>query len=91
MKRKSTKVLSILMACVLTVYLLPLQVMAANRKQSQQDALTQQSLLGESSSKTKEASIVEEIVEKRSEFQKEYLLDNGQHMISVYPEAVHYQ
>jgi len=38
-----------------------------------------------------EASIVEEIVEKRTQYSKEFLLSNGLCLAVVYPEAVHYE
>ena len=38
-----------------------------------------------------DASILHEIVDKRTEFSKEYKLANGLHMTVMYPEAVHYQ
>ena len=35
--------------------------------------------------------ITEEAPEKRSEFQKEFMLDSGMHLVTVYPVSVHYE
>jgi len=94
-KAKLTKVMSILLACVLLLYLLPLQTMAAEQKQTTVDNATLQTLLEtskEPSSQTQtEPQIVSELKESRSEYQKEFLLTNGQRMINVYPAPVHYE
>ena len=38
-----------------------------------------------------DAYIVEEITENRTEYSKEYLLSNGLHMMTMYPNPVHYE
>ena len=81
MKAKLTKVMSILLACVLLLYLLPLQTMAAEQKQTTVDNATLQTLLEtskEPSSQTQtEPQIVFELKRKQKRISKRIFVTNG--------------
>lgn len=77
------RVLSCFLAVLLTVYLVPVQVMAED--------------LGDLWPPTTEnvvdapAEVVGEILEQREENRKEFLLTDGTRQVVIYPAAVHYQ
>lgn len=77
------RVLSCFLAVLLTVYLVPVQVMAEE--------------LGDLWPPTTEnvvdapAEVVGEILEQREENRKEFLLTDGTRQVVIYPAAVHYQ
>lgn len=77
------RVLSCFLAVLLTVYLVPVQVMAEE--------------LGDLWPPTTEnvvdapADVVGEILEQREENRKEFLLTDGTRQVVIYPAAVHYQ
>ncbi|MDD6262655.1 MAG: DNRLRE domain-containing protein, partial [Clostridiales bacterium] len=93
-KKRLFRGVSLVLVLALFMQLLPGSVFAA------EDVLTAaaaDSRFGEregeepSASEEKEGSAVaEEIVSGRGEFQKEFLLENGQHLLAIYPRAVHY-
>ncbi|MGN1452075.1 MAG: hypothetical protein ACI4XQ_08235 [Eubacteriales bacterium] len=93
-KKRLFRGVSLVLVLALLMQLLPGSVFAA------EDVLTAaaaDSRFGEregeepSASEEKEGSAVaEEIVSGRGEFQKEFLLENGQHLLAIYPRAVHY-
>ena len=77
------RILSCFLAVLLTVYLVPVQVMAEE--------------LGDLWPPTTEnvvdapAEVVGEILEQREENRKEFLLTDGTRQVVIYPAAVHYQ
>ena len=81
--KKWRRVLSCFLAVLLTVYLVPVQVMAEE--------------LGDLWPPTTEnvvdapAEVVGEILEQREENRKEFLLTDGTRQVVIYPAAVHYQ
>ncbi len=94
-----TKIVAVAMAMITTINSYPL-VSYGNELQLEQEIseAVEDWNLGEpeipvpvEAVKKEEAEIVAEIVENRDEFSKEYLLDNGQQLLMVYPTAVHYE
>lgn len=84
---RMTKALSFLMALIFCIYLVPTEVLAAEVKGN---ALASASTYARDYDSVDSPDIVSEIVSSRDEYQKEYLLSNGQHLLTVYPTAVHY-
>jgi len=80
------KSLSLFLAVVLLLNMLPLGVMA--KKLETQPAQTQ---VSESAGELSQAEIVAELTENRTAYSKEYLLSNGLHMATVYADPIHYQ
>ena len=74
--------LSTLLVLVLLLNMLPMQALA----DLQLDATDNVSPVTD-----KDAEIVAEVPEGRSEYSKEFLLSNGLHMATVYAEPVHYE
>ena len=87
---RTMKALSIALVLALLLQLLPVQVFAAEAAARTQDELANEGIW-ETTETAESAYIVEEIISKRSECGKEYLLSNGLHMAAVYPEPVHYE
>ena len=84
---RMTRFLSFLLALVFCVYLVPTEVLAAEVKQN---ALTAESEYMRDYDSVDSPDIVSEVISSRDEYQKEYVLSNGQHLLTVYPTAVHY-
>lgn len=84
---RMTKVLSFLMALVFCLYLVPTEALAVEVKKN---ALEAASEYARDYDPVDSPDIVSEIASSRDEYQKEYLLSNGQHLLTVYPTAVHY-
>ena len=84
---RMTKVLSFLMALVFCLYLVPTEALAVEVKKN---ALEAASEYARDYDPVDSPDIVSEIVSSRDEYQKEYMLSNGQHLLTVYPTAVHY-
>ena len=84
---RMTKALSFLMALIFCIYLVPTEVLATEVKGN---ALASASTYARDYDSVDSPDIVSEIVSSRDEYQKEYLLSNGQHLLTVYPTAVHY-
>lgn len=79
---RMTKALSFLMALIFCIYLVPTEVLAAEVKGN---ALASASTYARDYDSVDSPDIVSEIVSSRDEYQKEYLLSNGQHLLTVYP------
>lgn len=84
---RMTKVLSFLMALVFCLYLVPTEALAVEVKKN---ALEAASEYARDYDPVDSPDIVSEIASSRDEYQKEYMLSNGQHLLTVYPTAVHY-
>ena len=84
---RMTKVLSFLMALVFCLYLVPTEALAVEVKKN---ALEAASEYARDYDPVDSPDIVSEIASSRDEYQKEYLLSNGQHLLTVYPTAAHY-
>lgn len=81
------RILSCVLAVLLTVYLLPLQVMAEELGDPQM-SMTESA--AENTADTP-VEVVGEVLERREENRKEFLLTNGIRQVVIYPAAVHYQ
>ena len=77
------RILSCFLALLLTVYLLPVQVMA-------EELGDLWPLTTENIAETP-PDVIGEVLERRGENQKEFLLANGVRQVVIYPAAVHYQ
>lgn len=93
MNSKFMKVCSIVLTIASLINLLPIQILGAefNSLFSDSKAIPENWFYTNQMGDPGEATVVEEIVDSRSEYSKEYLLSNGLNMIIVYPEAVHYE
>ena len=83
-----TKIVSLLLAAIFCLYLVPVEVVAAELKTTAQKVQSTDVINFQT---TEGADIVSEIVSSRDKYQKEFLLSNGQHLLTVYPTAVHYE
>ena len=89
MVNRFIKLLSMFLAVVLLVNMLPLGIMA----QDLQNNLSVKPTVTETAAEAdiKDAEIVAEIPEKRTEYSKEFQLSNGLRLAAVYADPVHYQ
>ena len=85
---RTTKIVSLLLAVVFCLYLVPVEVVAAELRTTAQKVQSTDIINAQT---TEDADIVSEIVSSRDKYQKEFLLSNGQHLLTVYPTAVHYE
>lgn len=81
-----SRILSFLVVLALLAQLIPVQTLAEESEPLQAEAIASTTLTTE-----KETAIVEEITEKRTEYTKQFRLNNGLFMAVVYPEAIHYE
>ena len=86
MCKKLSKLLSMTLVLALVIQMLPASAFAATNESK--SATTSNAV---SEVVTEEVEIVEEVIDKRSEFSKEYKLSNGLHMSTVYADPVHYE
>ena len=89
MKSRFLKVCSLLLVLALLVNMLPMSIFAQDFQESIESGEdvteTTQTVTAE------DAYVVDEIKENRTEYSKEFLLSNGLHMATLYPDAVHYE
>lgn len=83
--------LSILLALVLVINLLPLNVLSIGTSISVEEDDNTVTTVTTPYERSSTAKIVEEDTSKRSEYYKEFVLNNGLRMATVYPYAVHYE
>ena len=88
MKNGFLRICSMILVIVLLVNMLPLQVLAQEPDTGRVEQNQIEQIKPEEDVSAER--IVEEIPQKRTEFSKEFLLENGLHKVNVYPEAVHY-
>ena len=88
MKRGFFTSISLILVLTLLVNMLPMGVFAQELRGSISTETVPDIQETVAATDTK---IVAEIEEKRTEFSKEFLMNNGLHMAAVYPEAVHYE
>ena len=89
MKHSWMKRLSILLVLVMLFQMLPHQALAEIISTEDSDlSVTPPSA---ETTITQDAQVVDEVVENRTEFTKEFQMNNGFSMAVVYPEAVHYE
>ena len=89
MVNRFIKLLSMFLAVVLLVNMLPLGIMAQDLQNSLSAKPTVTETVAEAD--TADAEIVAEIPEKRTQYSKEFQLSNGLRMATVYAEPVHYK
>ena len=87
MCKKLRSVLCLTVVLSILVNMLPLQVLATG----DQFDLMNSSQANQNEEKTEDAYIMQEIVENRTEYSKDFQLSNGLNMVTVYPDAVHFQ
>ena len=80
MGKRLLRLISMLLAVVITLNLLPLNIIAEEIRDHAASTTMPNS--------SEPAEIVAEITDKRTEFSKEYKLSNGLNMAVVYPDAV---
>ena len=86
MKKWFMNVLSVFLAVVMVLQLLPLNVFAQQMRTD-----TPVETVSTTQEEVDEAYIVHEIEDERTEYSKVYRLSNGLHMAAVYNEPVHYE
>ncbi|MBR4016907.1 MAG: DNRLRE domain-containing protein, partial [Oscillospiraceae bacterium] len=84
MKNRFFQLLSIILVFVMLFNMFPLQVFAEEQQKATADVSVSDTV-------PKDVRIAEEKIHKRTEYSKEFHLNNGLSMAVVYPEAVHYQ
>ena len=89
MVNRFIKLLSVFLAVVLLVNMLPLGIMAQDLQNSLSAKPTVTETVAEAD--TADAEIVAEILEKRTQYSKEFQLSNGMRLATVYAEPVHYK
>ena len=85
------RLLSTFIVLVLLVQMVPVQIFATEDETA--PAITVEAApmdKTEAATISKDAKILEEITEKRTEYTKQFRLSNGLNMAVVYPDAVHY-
>ncbi len=86
MLKKLLRLCSMMLVIVMVINMLPMQSIAADFRASLTTDLTDLSVQEDA----KDARIVEEITSERTEYSKEFILENGLHMAAVYNDPVHY-
>lgn len=85
MAKSIRKLLSICLVLVMLFNMLPLHAFAAEtEKQPPSDTTGQEAV-------SNDVYIVEEIIDKRTEYTKQFRLNNGLHIATVYASPVHYE
>lgn len=84
---RMTRILSFFLALVFCLYLVPTEVLAAELESASRIS---QSEYARDFVDEETPDVVSEIISSRDEYQKEYILSNGQRLLTVYPTAVHY-
>ena len=85
---RTTRILSFLLALVFCLYLVPTEALAAELRTGSGNS---QNAYARDTTASDSADIVSEIVSSRDKYQKEYILSNGQRLLTIYPTAVHYE
>lgn len=85
---RTTRILSFLLALVFCLYLVPTEALAAELRTGSGNS---QNAYARDIAASDSADIVSEIVSSRDKYQKEYILSNGQRLLTIYPTAVHYE
>ena len=80
------KFVSVIVMATLVIQLLPAQFLIALSAPENESVPAENTESADNTGK-----VVEEIITSRDEYQKEFMLDNGQRMLVVFPVAVHYQ
>ena len=94
MKKQWFRLCCLILVIVMTVNSLPLTVFAEeyqSNKNTPQEASTVTEQFEQPNADYSDAQIVEENIANRTEFSKEFLLDNGVSLAVLYDSAVHYE
>ena len=94
MTNKLFKVLSLFLVAVMVFQLLPVNMIVIAAESANivgSASATQNATLNTGYQRLKTAEVVEEDVTKRGEYYKEFVLNNGLRMATLYPYAVHYE
>ena len=84
MQKPFFRICSLLLTVILLVNMLPMSIFAEEFQEAQAAAAA------EEATKVTDAKIVAEVEEKRTEYSKQFKLDNGLFVAAVYAEPVHY-
>ena len=99
-ERKLRKIISFVLILIFAIQLVPVQALAqesdpaakvGERFVDSRLSDSASSVSADTAADLESAEVVCEIIESRSEFQKEFLMDNGLRLAVIYPNAVHYQ
>lgn len=97
MYSKFVKFCSVILTVALLINLLPMQVLGTESKallaqpeNVNSNVIYDNVVYDNESVALNDATIIGEVIDKRTEFSKEYKLSNGLYMTAVYPRAVHY-
>ena len=80
---------SMLLVMVMVINMLPLQIFAEQLNTEELSPITPSTNISEQESVS--GQIVEELTDKRTEYTKQFRMDNGQFMAVVYNDPVHYE
>ena len=93
-KKHLSRMISFVLVFALLFSLFPGSVFAQNSNFSSagvNDSMTKEGETPVYREESTDAEVSEEILEGRGEFQKEFLLENGQKLLALYPRAVHFE
>ena len=82
---------SMLLTFVMVINLLPINILATEIQESIDARDMNVEVVHTESTGMEDAYIVEEVIDGRTEFSKEYRLSNGLHMAAMFAEPVHYE
>ena len=89
MRKMLLKTCSLLLVIVLLANMLPLQIFAEQLNTEELSPITPSTNISEQ--ETVSGQIVEELTDKRTEYTKQFRMDNGLFIAAVYNEPVHYE
>ena len=78
------KFVSVIVMAILVIQLVPAQFLVALSAPENEFVLAENTENADNN-----GEVVEEIITSRDEYQKEFMLDNGQRMLVVFPVALH--
>ena len=92
MKKQWFKLCSLLLVMTLVVNMLPMSVWAegSSDKASSNAGLSSPSVVQPEDQIT-EVQVLGEEISKRTEYSKDFLLSNGNHVVAVYADPIHYE
>lgn len=82
---------SMLLTIIMVINLLPINILATEIQESIDARDINVEVVHTESTGMEDAYIVEEVIDGRTEFSKEYRLSNGLHMAAMFAEPVHYE
>lgn len=82
---------SMLLTIVMIINLLPINILATEIQEVIDATDSNAEVVNAESTGMEDAYIIEEVIDRRTEYSKEYRLSNGLHMAAMYVEPVHYE